>query len=133
MTKPINARRAGHTYERDLVKEWKELGWTEAATSRYESRTLDDQKVDLVNTDPYQIQAKRTARAPNFHELLDSMPKNGKTNVVFHKRVHCGETVTMRKADFYRMVLALRREQACPICDQKKPLTSAGCCNDCYA
>ena len=50
-SKTINARRAGHQYERDLVKELKELlKDEEISTSRYSSRKLDDAKVDIFGT-----------------------------------------------------------------------------------
>ncbi len=97
-------RTAGHSFERETVLEFRELGWEKACTSRAESKNLDDAGVDICFTDPYSVQCKWTDKAPNFHTLLDSMPKDGKTNVVFHKRKHGGTVVVMKKEDFYKLV-----------------------------
>jgi hypothetical protein len=97
-------RTAGHNYERQLVKEFKELGYGSCCTSRSESKNRDDAGVDLCYSGPWNVQAKYTKNAPNMHTLLDSMPKEeGQINVVFHKRKNVGETVTMTKKDFYRL------------------------------
>ena len=109
MAKPINARRAGHAYERDLVNQFKELGFN-AHTSRYANRMLDDAGVDLVGTDPFSIQAKRWKSAPSYHEVLAKMPKDSNYNVIFHKRPNKGEVVVMEKADFMELVEMLINE-----------------------
>ena len=43
-------RNKGHNYERQLVKDFKKLGFTDCVTSRYGSKMLDDQGIDLMNT-----------------------------------------------------------------------------------
>ena len=57
----LSARRRGHTFERDIVKLLKELGYS-ATTSRYSSRELDDAKVDIDTDAPFNIQAKYVER-----------------------------------------------------------------------
>jgi len=104
----MNARNKGHNYERKIRKELREMGWRACETSRYANRALDDQKVDLANTDPYQIQCKAVERGINYHDLLGEMPKNAKINCVFHKK-NRKEVVVLSKQDFYNL-----------ICQQKK-------------
>ena len=102
-----NGRNKGNSYERKLAKEWREFGF-ETKTSRYESKMLDDMKVDLTNTGFFNIQAKAVERlSPSYHEILDSMPKDNNYNVIFHKRNRKGEVVVMTKDDFYELVQML--------------------------
>lgn len=97
------ARRKGHNYERKIRQEFIKLGYVDCNTSRYESKMLDDQKVDLTNTGIYNVQCKAVERGVNYHALLSEMPKDKKVNVVFHKK-NRQETVTMSKKDFYRIL-----------------------------
>jgi hypothetical protein len=99
----MNARKKGHGFELATIKRFNELGW-ECVSSRSESKRLDDAKVDLCYTDPFQVQCKATETAPNMHTLLKQMPQNNKMNVVFHKRNHKGTTVTMSEEDFFTLV-----------------------------
>ena len=103
MTK-INARTKGIVYEQRIRKELIELGWARCQTARYASKMVDDQLVDFVNTKPFNIQAKALERAPAYHDILDNMPKDGNTNVIFHKRNNRGTVVTMSKENFYKLI-----------------------------
>lgn len=104
-----NNRNAGHNYERDLVNEMKKW-FPDCMTSRYASRLLDDQKVDLYGTGLYNIQAKYTKSMSinKAQEILQEMPKEG-WNVIIHKlNTWVGkkktETVLMDKETFYEIV-----------------------------
>ncbi len=103
----MNARTKGHAYEREVVRCFKSLGFSNAVSSRSESKNRDDLKVDLCYTSPFNIQCKATETAPNMHKLLDSMPQEGRLNVVYHKRNRQGSTVTMSQDDFEEMVKML--------------------------
>lgn len=104
------SRRKGHTYERTLAKEFRELGYFDCVTSRSESKKRDDEVVDLCFTGEWNVQAKNTANQPNFILLLKSMPKEkGQINLVFHKKTRVGETVTMKKEDFYLLIRKLKK------------------------
>ena len=106
-----NNRRAGHSYERQLAQEFREIGFVDCVTSRAESKTRDDQGVDLMNTGPLNVQAKRYKAAPSYHAVLDAMPEEkGQINCIFHKRPHKGEVVVMGKADFMELVEMLKTE-----------------------
>lgn len=107
----MNARNAGHNYERTLAAEMREIGFDACVTSRSESKSRDDAGVDLCFTGPLNIQAKRWKSAPSYHETLRAMPDEpGQINCIFHKRPHRGEVVVMAKADFMEMVGTLLKE-----------------------
>src|SRR6476620_4942862 len=97
--KKINARSKGHGYERALVKLFKELGFEGCTTSRLSSKALDDAKVDLYGL-PINVQAKAVEKLGCVHAILESMPKDDKLNVVFHKKNNKGTIVAMTQADF---------------------------------
>ena len=101
----VNGRNKGNSYERQLAKEFREFGFEDCKTSRYESKMLDDMKVDLTNTGIFNVQAKAVERlSPTYHEILSSMPKDTNYNVIFHKRNRKGEVVVMTKEDFYEIM-----------------------------
>lgn len=102
-------RTAGHNFERFVCAAYKLMGFN-ARTSRYASREKDDELVDLVGTEPFNVQCKFTKNAPNMHELLKQMPKDLNHNVVYHKRKNRGVTVTMMMEDWHEIVRMLKRE-----------------------
>lgn len=109
---PINARNAGHSYERKLAQELREIGFVDCVTSRSESRNRDDQGVDFCYTGPLNIQAKRWKSAPSYHATLAAMPDEpGQMNIIFHKRPHQGEVVVMTGEDFKELCAGLLRER----------------------
>lgn len=108
----MNARTAGHSYERKLAQELREIGFDSCVTSRAESKTRDDQGVDLCHTGPLNIQAKRWKSAPSYHTTLDAMPDEpGQINCIFHKRPNKGEVVVMAKTDFLELAETLLKER----------------------
>lgn len=46
-----NNRKRGNSYEVKIAKELRELGFPGVKTSRSESKSMDDKKVDLVDTE----------------------------------------------------------------------------------
>lgn len=99
----MNGRNKGHAYERKIAKEFRDLGYEDCATSRYESKKMDDLKVDLVNTGDYHVQCKAVEKGVYPHKILESMPKD-KIRVLFHKKNRQGEVVSMTKEDFYKLI-----------------------------
>lgn len=64
-------REKGHAYERKIAKELNELGF-DVVTSRSESKSTDDNKVDLIDLSknmPIQIQLKKTSNIPNYFKI----------------------------------------------------------------
>ena len=101
----VNGRAKGHTFERKLAKLFVEMGWTKCRTSRNESRARDDEKVDLCNTVPFNIQAKAVEKLGSMHDILASMPKEeGNYNIVWHKRNNKGSVVSMTEKDFLKLL-----------------------------
>ena len=101
-------RKRGNNYEVQLAKEFRDLGFDECVTSRYESKRTDDSKVDLCFTDPFNIQAKCRNNYGNPIPTLKEMPDNENINVVISKVVNSGEFVTMNKKDFYIFLMMLK-------------------------
>jgi len=108
-TRGKSARNKGNSYEREKAKQLRELHWKDCKTSRYSSKEKDDMLVDLVNTDPFSIQCKAVERLSGYHKLIDSMPKDGNINCVFHKRNRLGEVVVMSLDDFYKIITMLKK------------------------
>ncbi|WP_017732699.1 hypothetical protein [Nafulsella turpanensis] len=101
--KRINSKNKGSAYERKIINELKEW-FPDAVSSRSESRSLDNQKVDVCYTDPLQVQCKAVEKSLDVHSILNSMPVNGMMNLVFHKRNNQGCIVAMKKEDFYQLL-----------------------------
>ena len=108
-------RTAGQNYERQLAKEFRDLGYAYCKTSRQASRLLDDCKVDLYGI-PYNVQAKNVQSGIKYKEIFDSMVELlGKNmperlpfpNVIFHKKKGEGELVVMTKDTFYEFIKLL--------------------------
>lgn len=99
----VKARDKGHDFERKIAREFRDLGYSKCRTSRYASREKDDQKVDLVETGPFNVQCKAVEKMSGYHALLREMPAGG-VNIIIHRRNRLGEVVVMDKKDFYRLV-----------------------------
>jgi hypothetical protein len=110
------SRRLGHGYERQIRLEMIELGYEDCETSRYESKKLDDAKVDLTHTKPFNVQCKAYQNQPNFRSVLSEMPDDSNYNTVFMKKnVGVGkkrpeDIVVMWKKDFYELITMLKSE-----------------------
>jgi len=101
-------RKRGNNYEVLLAKEFRDMGFPDCCTSRYESKRKDDDKVDLCFSEPFNIQAKCKNNYGNPLPVLAEMPADENINVVINKIVNKGEFVTMSKMDFYKMVISLK-------------------------
>lgn len=112
----INSKAKGSDYERKIAKEFREYGFSNCKTSRFESKMLDDAGVDLTNTGFFNVQLKAVERLGSYHDILTSMPKDNNYNVIFHKRNRKGETVTMSKEDFYEIMEMLIKTGILKVC-----------------
>lgn len=90
-----NNRAAGHNFERSVRLWFRERGWEKCETTRYANRALDDAGVDLVGTEPFQLQCKFTQNKPKYEELLETMPKTGLMSIVAHKVINKGTYIIM--------------------------------------
>lgn len=62
-------RRAGHNYERSIAMDYREAGFSEAVTTRAESRNLDARKVDIANI-PFYPQCKYGYKSMSVNEYI---------------------------------------------------------------
>jgi hypothetical protein len=83
-------RTAGHNWERQCVNLLKRF-FPNIITSRSESKSRDDQKVDLMNRNefkngkiPFDFQCKTTSSNINYVRLLDEMPDDNNP-IILHK------------------------------------------------
>ncbi len=88
------ARRKGHNYERTVVKFFKDLGYTDAKTSRLGSRLLDSAKVDICDI-PFNVQCKAVEANIDYSKLTGEIEGEiakltpGRINlpiIIFHKK-----------------------------------------------
>ena len=101
-------RNKGHNYERQLVKDFKKLGYTECVTSRYGSKMLDDKGIDLMNTGDFAVQAKCYKRNPQYKKVLDDMDvKPTDIPIIFHKAPGGKEYCILYKEDMMEMIQML--------------------------
>lgn len=106
-------RTAGHNYERQIIKELKELGFPDCVSSRSESKNLDNKGVDVVsNTLPIYVQIKTTKTSLNYDKIFKSFSLTDKPLVIFHKKtikklkkfVTSDEYVILKKDLFYDLL-----------------------------
>lgn len=104
----INGREKGKRYELKIAAMWQRKFGGEVERSGYVNKKLDDAGVDLVGTDPFNIQCKAVEQSLNTHRILERMPQDTNMNVIFHKRNNAGTVVSMDLDDFMEMVMMLR-------------------------
>lgn len=102
----MNVKKKGNRYELDVAEFWRKLGWKRCVTSRSESKSLDDEGVDLCYTHPFNVQCKAQERLGSSHLILHNMPDNG-INIVFHKKNRQGTVVSMSQEDFEHLLTLL--------------------------
>ena len=109
------SRTKGHSYETKIAKEFRELGYTGVVTSRSESKSMDDKKVDLIDTEgklPYYVQLKKTQNTPPYHQISAECPLKDKPLIlIWDKQVKkqvnicsAGEVVIVPKEEFYKLI-----------------------------
>lgn len=108
------ARRKGHNYERTIVKFFKDLGYTDAKTSRLGSRLLDSAKVDICDI-PYNVQCKAVEANIDYKKLTDEIEGEinkltpGRANLpimIFHKK-NRNTNVVMTLEEFEKLIRQL--------------------------
>ena len=107
-------KKRGNAYEVLISNELKELGFPNK-TSRAESKSLDDQKIDLVDMTgnmPFYSQIKNTIKTPDYFGIVKECPLKDKPFVIFWKKTKPtestfrseGEIVMIPKAFFYDLI-----------------------------
>lgn len=114
-------RRRGHQYERDLAREFRELGYPRCRTTRETSKLLDACKVDLDIPD-FNIQAKSVRAGIKYSEIFDDIDEKlaehyperlGYISAILHKKMG-EELVILKKEDFYKLVTMYLNQKQLP-------------------
>lgn len=112
-------RARGNNYERKLVNELKEItGNINLCTSRSESKSLDNAKIDIADPDnvlPFYVQAKATQAVPAIKKIFDEVGLRDKNLVIFWnaqearetKQISKGEYCILPKSFFYELIKPL--------------------------
>lgn len=101
---PINSRKKGHDFERQVAIKFREAGFERCVTSRAQSRILDDKGVDLNFTSPFIVQCK-AVEALAVHKALNDIPAaDGHYRVLFSKKKRQGTVVVMEVEEFFRLI-----------------------------
>lgn len=107
-------KKRGNAYEVLISNELKELGFLNK-TSRAESKSLDDKKIDIVDMTgkmPFYCQIKNTIKTPDYFGILKECPLKDKPFVIFWKKTKPtestfrseGEIVMIPKTFFYDLI-----------------------------
>lgn len=98
-------RRAGHNFERDVVKYFKAVGYVDAKTSRSESKNRDDQKVDIMNVGVYNPQCKATNKCINYVDVMEEMPEEEvRINIIFSRIKNRGKFCILKVEDMMKII-----------------------------
>jgi hypothetical protein len=114
-------RTRGHDFERTIVSELKDIGYTGCVTSRSESKSMDDKKIDIIDTEnklPCYIQAKATMNTPDYFGIEKACPLKDKPFVVFWNKIKAttstfrseGQIVMIPKTFFYDLIKNYKNE-----------------------
>ena len=102
-------RSVGHKLERDIAKILREeVGYKDVVTCRSESRSRDNEKIDLINKNeavvgrlPYNIQCKSSVKLIKYPLVLSELPKlKGITNLIIHQQTEKKGTIFKTKDKF---------------------------------
>ena len=66
------SRTKGHNFETKIAKELRDLGYTGVVTARSESKSMDNNKIDLVDKNgimPFFLQLKSTQNTPSYFSI----------------------------------------------------------------
>lgn len=92
---PGYSKNKGSAYERKIAKELRELGFIGVVTSRSESKSKDDDKIDLIDKDgylPIEIQLKSTQATPSYFKIREESSVDNKKFVIIWAKQEKKET-----------------------------------------
>lgn len=109
------SKNKGNRYEQKIAKELRELGFSGVKTSRSESKSTDDNKIDLIDTEhklPVEIQIKKTQSIPSYFKIRsESTVDPSKFCIIWSKQEKkeknictVGEAVIISKEMFYELI-----------------------------
>lgn len=102
--------------ELDVVHALNDIGYN-TKTSRSESKSLDDKKIDIFDVDgtlPTYIQVKYTGNTPNYFGIRQDCPLKDKPFTVIWKKAVAGKnspgTIAMVDVNFFYELLKIYKE-----------------------
>jgi len=112
------SKRKGNNYELKIIKELTDLGYDGLKSSRSESKSLDNDKIDIAQDRDakreleFWVQCKCTKTTPNFEQIIKDCPRKEKPMAIFwNKQVNkevnmgsAGEFVVIEKKVFYSLL-----------------------------
>lgn len=117
-------RQAGHKFELECVKAFKEAGFEDVVSSRSSNRSRDAQKIDLVNRDeivsgrlPWAVQCKNVKGTLKYPIVISELPKepniirvvlHNQTEKVNNRFITRDKFAIMYMEDFMEIVKRLR-------------------------
>ena len=105
------ARRKGHNFERLIRKRLLPL-FPKCQTSRYASKMLDDNGIDLFGTYPFAFQLKAVERGVNPQKILSEMIiEKDEYAKLIHKKKGYRPTVTMWFDDWLELTEKMKVEK----------------------
>lgn len=108
-----HSRNKGHSFELEIVNKLKEIGYTGVTSSRRESRSKDNNKIDITDTEdllPVNIQAKYTQKPPNYYAIEAECSDKTKPFCIAWKKAtddgtpSPGTLITMPIEYFYELI-----------------------------
>ena len=105
----------GNNYERKIAQELRDIGYTGVVTSRSESKSMDNNKIDLIDTNhqlPVNIQLKKTTSTPQYFKIREESTVDPETFVLIWNKqekaninfMSAGEVVMLDKKMFYKLL-----------------------------
>ena len=105
------SRRKGHNLEREVARQFREIGYDRAKTSREADPLADPRGGDVAGVYPFFPQCKAVESLGSHHRILSDMePMSDEIPILFHKRNRQGTTVTLWAEDFLELVEMLKTE-----------------------
>ncbi len=109
------SRSKGASWEREVINKLKEIGFTGCVTSRGESKKVDNNKIDIIDTEgklPINIQCKQYQNTPSYFTIRDACTDKSKPFAVFWKKSPEGGenskgSIVMIDTDYFLQLLAL--------------------------
>lgn len=102
------SKRRGSGLELSVIKDLNDIGYSNLKTSRSESRTADNNKIDIVSLDnslPVNIQCKYTQTTPNYFGIEEECSDKSKPFVVIWKKSGIDKTIAMIPYQYFLSLL----------------------------
>ena len=99
----INSRRKGHTYEREIVAEFRAKGWIKTCRN-IETNPDAVLGVDILHTEPFMIQVKRYADYCPISKIEEIPPVPGTIPLLITKPDDKSAMVVLSLANFLSLI-----------------------------